>query len=794
MNSIIKSLLRIIGEAKAVPKAVAKTKTMLNFFPALHMIPEIERGKSLKGGRVAHEPMPCLKNQRKILLRMHQLSAVRHALYNRASFIVFGTGQGKSLTAAFAAKCLHRAGKVRRVVVVTKLAILKQFKGEFDKIWADAPVVFTTANSFHRVAGEPEHTYLIVDEAHNFQNPKGALTRRLLKFASQCPRVMLLTATPFVNSFQDFAVPYALLTNQAVDVVKEWSAAEIQLRFRGLVAFHNPSKKSADFPTVHVQKHHLKLSKGYKKVKKDSFLVKSRMASITQNKLNWIVKHSKVWKQQGRKMIIYVEFIDSGVEKLRRLLTDNAINNAVITGDESKKKRDAVVAQYNTDPQTVKTRDASKRQLRALVRNAEKPVPEFRRDTLDKQSKKYRYTRLNSRKPVTQKDIDYINTLVIPPGWSPAYVMRKNPKVLWTAVGKGGKKQTRYSKDWNVQTEYFKFLQLADFDAPWEKRFLAETSNPKSQLAVASRLFLSCRFRPGQRRATTVDHFGLLSLQAQHVVFGTKHGARTARVAFKGKSGKHNQCDIQDAVVVEGLWRLTDGKQRTDNVFNLRKPRLGAYLKRFGIKPKQFRTLFACRTLVGDLMHKKATVYVTVGKRRKELLAVYRHVSHYLNNTPNVVKSNYVFRGLSALYEREPTIFFQIIKTAKTPARGLQLLIQHFKQNDVDWQHLLQSDATSNFTGSLDLLILSGAGGESIDLKRTQHTVFLSLPFTAKTYDQVVGRGARFKSHADLPAKDRKVNVHILLETETDRRLQDIIQHKKAKEHAAFQALIAAAS
>ena len=55
----------------------------------------------------------------------------------------------------------------------------------------------------------------------------------------------------------------------------------------------------------------------------------------------------------------------------------------------------------------------------------------------------------------------------------------------------------------------------------------------------------------------------------------------------------------------------------------------------------------------------------------------------------------------------------------------------------MDWQFLLSMDKSSNFTGALDLLILSGAGGESIDLKRTRDVVFLSLPFTSKTFNQV---------------------------------------------------------
>ena len=153
----------------------------------------------------------CLRNRSGIRLRDHQRLAVEHMGTQRSLLVVFGTGQGKSLTAAFAAKCLSN---IERVVVITKLSIIDQFRREFAKVWNTNTVSFATIESFLRKKKKPpaKGTFLIVDEAHNLRNPRGNNARGIMEFASQCDKVMLLTATPFVNGTEDRAVPHALLT------------------------------------------------------------------------------------------------------------------------------------------------------------------------------------------------------------------------------------------------------------------------------------------------------------------------------------------------------------------------------------------------------------------------------------------------------------------------------------------------------------------------------------------------------------------------------------------------------
>lgn len=61
--------------------------------------------------------------------------------------------------------------------------------------------------------------------------------------------------------------------------------------------------------------------------------------------------------------------------------------------------------------------------------------------------------------------------------------------------------------------------------------------------------------------------------------------------------------------------------------------------------------------------------------------------------------------------------------------------------------------------GEFPVLIVSPAGGEGLDLKRTRYLVVLDPVWNHAGMQQIIGRAARFKSHADLPASEQNVTV-----------------------------------
>ena len=61
--------------------------------------------------------------------------------------------------------------------------------------------------------------------------------------------------------------------------------------------------------------------------------------------------------------------------------------------------------------------------------------------------------------------------------------------------------------------------------------------------------------------------------------------------------------------------------------------------------------------------------------------------------------------------------------------------------------------------GKLKTLLLSPAGGEGLDLKGTKFTGILDPNWNPEKINQVIGRGARFKSHESLPENERNMKV-----------------------------------
>jgi superfamily II DNA or RNA helicase len=63
------------------------------------------------------------------------------------------------------------------------------------------------------------------------------------------------------------------------------------------------------------------------------------------------------------------------------------------------------------------------------------------------------------------------------------------------------------------------------------------------------------------------------------------------------------------------------------------------------------------------------------------------------------------------------------------------------------------------FLGPVQVLLISDAGSESIDLAGTRHIVFLDPTWTPALEDQIIGRGQRSGSHAFLTPSRRTLSV-----------------------------------
>ena len=96
-------------------------------------------------------------------------------------------------------------------------------------------------------------------------------------------------------------------------------------------------------------------------------------------------------------------------------------------------------------------------------------------------------------------------------------------------------------------------------------------------------------------------------------------------------------------------------------------------------------------------------------------------------------------------------------------------------------------NSKENITGKLiSILLISSAGSEGLDLKNVRHVHIAEPYWNYARIHQVESRAIRYKSHDDLPEKDKTVSVFIYLSTynkyyieEQQNKIKDIIDNAK---------------
>lgn len=105
------------------------------------------------------------------------------------------------------------------------------------------------------------------------------------------------------------------------------------------------------------------------------------------------------------------------------------------------------------------------------------------------------------------------------------------------------------------------------------------------------------------------------------------------------------------------------------------------------------------------------------------------------------IKSLEMFR--EHLQRKHPQLIISAIN-GDTPPPIRKAIANNFSTNDPDFGHVL---------------IIMPAATEGVNLKKVTNIVFANDVWTQSRYDQIVGRGVRYRSHVMLPKKDQVVNV-----------------------------------
>jgi SNF2 family DNA or RNA helicase len=156
-------------------------------------------------------------------------------------------------------------------------------------------------------------------------------------------------------------------------------------------------------------------------------------------------------------------------------------------------------------------------------------------------------------------------------------------------------------------------------------------------------------------------------------------------------------------------------------------------------------------------------------------------------STPDLTKfHNGIRRAVNGIETSSPKIIWTVDKIKEIVANkgkvvvystwikfGIELIADKLKADNIKYQiisgDIRKSDRFAAVeaynTKKLNVLLISSAGAEGLDLKETTAVIVVEPFWHQSRIEQVVGRGIRYKSHANLPQEKRFVDVyHLVLE------------------------------
>ena len=171
--------------------------------------------------------MDCVVRS-KVPLRPHQVKVVEYIMNpnNGGLLVVHFCGMGKSLSAIASSQGFLDQDPSHNIVVVCGKSLVPNFKKEMVKYGVKNPSrysFFTYCKVMHLHKKEKldmvpctNKTMIIIDEAHNLKNYNTATFNAVFRITRRCRKRLMLTATPFVNSFTDFIAAINLVHGDAV--------------------------------------------------------------------------------------------------------------------------------------------------------------------------------------------------------------------------------------------------------------------------------------------------------------------------------------------------------------------------------------------------------------------------------------------------------------------------------------------------------------------------------------------------------------------------------------------------
>ena len=342
--------------------------------------------------------VPVKNSSRKTFIspKIHQERVVQHLSDddNKGLIVFHGLGTGKTFTSIFAAESFLESNRKSKVIVILSASVKAQFVEQVGKIAKKKKrYEFYSRQEFvRREINMCSGNMIIIDEAHNLRNASGKITKAIVKCTDVASKVLLLTATPLVNSVHEIGSMIRLLSKRSripikyntfiddfgEDGLKKISTIKKLLKDK--ISFYIQENDSVNFPSEKFHEVFVpmesrqceiyddvmsgKFSDKLEKVIGDPsemskalvFFQKPRQFcnivrdGKTSYKPKIISLVSNVLKsiKNGGKCIIYSQYIDAGIEPIIDLLKPTGVKFMQIIGETSKEDKERAVRKYNS--------------------------------------------------------------------------------------------------------------------------------------------------------------------------------------------------------------------------------------------------------------------------------------------------------------------------------------------------------------------------------------------------------------------------------------------------------------
>jgi SNF2 family DNA or RNA helicase len=328
----------------------------------------------------------------KLPLKDHQKRVIEILNKQRGLIAIHSTGSGKTLTAVTASQCFLDQNPTKKVIVITPTSLQGNFKKEMRDYGAkvdDERYIFYTFQGFSKATERRQvnckDNMLIVDEAHNLRTmitcKGGKCVNNVISCAIKAKKVLLLTATPVVNTPYDMSNLVAMvdgseqLSKHFYNKMLE-DEDDFKKYFGCKISMFSPDEEEYKkyYPKYKNNEVFLEMSPNFYKLYTDleqadggSFISQlfeegtnlqvfyngvrrgsNNLEEESSPKVNWIMNKIRD-SEDNDKFVIFSHFLEAGLRLLMNRLDKAKISYKHIDGSMSKKKREKAVEEYNNN-------------------------------------------------------------------------------------------------------------------------------------------------------------------------------------------------------------------------------------------------------------------------------------------------------------------------------------------------------------------------------------------------------------------------------------------------------------